>query len=73
MLKYMGGGFVVGVPARNLTEKEIEALGVDPAALVLTGLYKNVAGEVKKAPAKRVEEPKEEIKPLVNDDEGDLK
>ena len=40
MLKYTGGGFVIGVPARDLTEKELNELGMDADALVRTGLYK---------------------------------
>jgi hypothetical protein len=39
MLKYLGNGFLKKVPARDLTKEEVEALGVDPDALVESGLY----------------------------------
>ena len=39
MLRYVGGGFLVGVPARDLTEAEVTATGWDRGALVGTGLY----------------------------------
>jgi len=45
MLRYVGGGFIGGVPARDLTEAEVKAGpadgtgGWDREALVGTGLY----------------------------------
>lgn len=40
-LKYIGKGFVwlAGVPARDLTQEEIDALGLDPAVLKASGMY----------------------------------
>jgi len=41
MLKYVGrGAFLIGVPARDLTDEEIEQLGLDKKALIKSGLYK---------------------------------
>ena len=37
MLIYKGGGYLVGVPARNLTDKEVEQYGKD--RLLQSGLY----------------------------------
>jgi len=37
MLRYLGGGFIVGVPARDLTNEEAEQHGVNN--LILSGLY----------------------------------
>lgn len=40
MLKYVGGGaFLIGVPARDLTDEEIEELGLDRKILIESGLY----------------------------------
>ena len=40
MLKYVGkGAFLIGVPARDLTDEEIEKLGLDKKALIKSGLY----------------------------------
>lgn len=40
MLKYKGGGFVPGVPARDLTDEEVKRYG--EKRLLDTGLYKKV-------------------------------
>jgi hypothetical protein len=40
MLKYLGGGFIRGVPARNLTDEEVKKYG--KARLLKSGLYKEV-------------------------------
>lgn len=37
-LKYVGGGFLAGVPARDLTDEEAEQFG-GAKALVASGLY----------------------------------
>jgi hypothetical protein len=45
MLRYKGGGFIVGIPARDLTEKEVESMALrrkNPqlrANLIACGLY----------------------------------
>jgi hypothetical protein len=40
MLKYIGGGFIPGVPARDLTEEEAKQYG-GRLALIRTGRYKS--------------------------------
>ena len=41
MLKYVGkGAFLIGVPAHDLSDEEIEKLGVDKKTLIKSGLYK---------------------------------
>jgi hypothetical protein len=41
MLKYIGNGdFVTGIPARDLTEDEVESFGGEQA-LLATGLYQS--------------------------------
>lgn len=50
MLKYLGGGFIRGVPARNLTDDEVKKFG--KARLLKSGLYK----EVKQKPAQKAVE-----------------
>jgi hypothetical protein len=50
MLKYLGGGFIRGVPARNLTDDEVKKYG--KARLLKSGLYK----EVKHKPAQKAVE-----------------
>jgi hypothetical protein len=47
-LKYSGFGFLVGVPARDMTEKEAERFG-GVSRLVATGLY-SLEGETMPAP-----------------------
>lgn len=37
MYKYIGNGFVAGIPARDLTEEEAERIGVD--IIKACGLY----------------------------------
>jgi len=49
MMKYLGNGFLIGVPARDLTQAEVEALGIDPAELLASGLYAEKAGRKKTA------------------------
>jgi hypothetical protein len=41
MLIYTGPGYVVGVPARNLTDEEVERYGKD--YLLTLGIYKEPA------------------------------
>ena len=38
-LKYLGGGFLPGVPARDLTRDEAVELGLDISMLLGSGLY----------------------------------
>lgn len=40
MLKYIGNGFLVGVPMRDLTDDEVEKCGGEEF-LIGTGLYAN--------------------------------
>ena len=40
MLKYLGKGFIPGVPARDLTEEEAQQYG-GRLALIRSGLYKD--------------------------------
>ena len=47
-LKYVGKGFLPGIPARDLSKEEVEKLG-GKDALIATGLY---AEFPKKAPKK---------------------
>lgn len=50
MLKYVGGGFYAGVPARDLSDEEVEALGKNKRdALLLSGLY--IEEKTKPSPA----------------------
>lgn len=51
MLKYIGDGFLVGVPARDLTDEEVKLHG-GVVALVKTGLYAKVEESAEK-PAKK--------------------
>ena len=37
MLKYLGGGFIPGVPARDLSDQEAEKFGEE--GLIKSGLY----------------------------------
>ena len=37
MLIYKGGGFIAGIPARNLTDEEVEKY--DEKELIKSGLY----------------------------------
>lgn len=36
-LKYLGGGYLPGVPARDLSAEEVESFGID--MLLASGLY----------------------------------
>lgn len=47
-MKYLGNGFLIGVPARDMTQAEVKALGIDPDQLIESGLYGKVVGRVKK-------------------------
>ena len=38
MLKYIGSGFIVGIPARDLSDEEVENCG-GAEFLISTGLY----------------------------------
>jgi len=53
MLKWNGKGFLYGIPARDLSDEEVEKYG-GLVYLVGTGLYELV--EEKKVPAKKQEE-----------------
>ena len=55
-LIYTGGGFIQGVPARDLSEEEVEAYG--RAILLASGLYKE-PGKPKPAENKIEPGPKE--------------
>ena len=44
MLKYMGGGFLQGVPARDLSDEEAKRLGKQ--RLLSSGLYREVGKPV---------------------------
>ena len=37
MYKYVGSGFVAGIPARDLTDEEAEKIGIEK--IMATGLY----------------------------------
>lgn len=56
-LKYLGPGYIVGVPARDLTDEDLSELdGLTPDELVAGGLYaavgaKPVASQPSTAPA----------------------
>ena len=40
MLKYVGkGNYLIGVPARDLSDEEVEKLGLDKKVLIKSGLY----------------------------------
>lgn len=41
-LKYVGPGYLVGVPARDLSAEEIEARGLSAKDLIGSGLYVEV-------------------------------
>lgn len=55
MLKYLGGGYIPGIPARDLTDKEVQKFGNE--LLVSTGLY----APPEPAKSARVQRPKEVI------------
>lgn len=60
MLKYQGGGFFHGVPARDLSDEEVEALGGDvKAALLRSGLYVEDKGKPQPAENKQGAGPSE--------------
>jgi hypothetical protein len=46
MLKYKGGGFIPDVPARDLTDDEANAYGIE--SLLTSGLYERVEPKAKK-------------------------
>lgn len=56
-LKYMGGGFLPGVPARDLTDDEVKQY--DEKALLNSGLYKK-AKSVKGPPEDKAAGKREE-------------
>lgn len=53
-LRYLGGGFLFHIPARDLTEEEVEKYGGEKA-LLKTGLYERVE-QSKKRPERATEE-----------------
>ncbi len=46
MLKYIGKGFIVGIPARDLTNEEVKKHG-GVKFLLSTGLYAKPKGKIK--------------------------
>ena len=50
-LKYTGGGFFAGVPARDLTDDEIKKLPISKQDLLKSGLYVEIKPKTK--PAKK--------------------
>jgi hypothetical protein len=54
MWKYVGNGFLPGLPARDLADDEVELHGFTVEELVTSGLYK------------RIEEAKREKRPYEN-------
>lgn len=54
-MTYRGAGFVLGVPARDLTEDEVKALGGEKA-LLATGLYDVVKKQAPAQPKKAADE-----------------
>lgn len=63
-LTYIGDGFLPGVPARNLTEAEVETFGGAPA-LLASGLYAEAGGpealEAAPAPKKAAKSADKEV------------
>jgi len=57
MYKYRGGGFLVGVPTRNLTDDEARLLGIP--RLVRSGLYEYIEPERKTKAEIKTEQPAE--------------
>lgn len=49
VLRYRGAGFVLGVPARDLTDEEVKAAGGEKA-LLATGLYEAVKKQAAATP-----------------------
>ena len=45
-MKYTGGGFIVGIPSRDLSPEEVAEFGEN--ALLSSGLYKNDKVVIKK-------------------------
>lgn len=60
MLKYIGKAFIVGVPARDLTDEEARRFGVK--RLVATGLYEEVRKKNFKETVKQADEDSAEVK-----------
>lgn len=44
-LRYVGPGYVVGVPARDLDDEEIATLGIDGSELIASGQYTDATRE----------------------------
>lgn len=74
MMKYLGNGFLKKVPARDLTQAEVEALGLDPEVLVESGLYGKVVDRVRVTGTEKTEDrgPKTEEVPQDDQLEDDL-
>ena len=51
MMKYIGNGFLIGIPARDLTDDEVIKHGGEKF-LLSTGLYAKVKKEPDKEPVK---------------------
>jgi len=60
MLKYVGKSFIIGIPARDLTDDEVELYG--KSTLIGTGLYEEVltAEKPRKSKLKETEKQAEE-------------
>ena len=44
-VKYKGNGaFILGIPAKDLTDEEIKGLGVNQSWLLETGIYEEIKG-----------------------------
>jgi hypothetical protein len=54
MLKYIGNGFIVGIPARDLKQKEIKKYGGEKF-LLETGLYAKPKRKIKVKVVKTIE------------------
>lgn len=61
-MRYLGGGFIPGIPARDLTELEVERCG-GVETLAATGLYEEVTPP--KRGKSKAEEPVVEEAPVV--------
>ena len=64
-LIYKGGGYLAGVPARDMTRDEAAALGLDIPTLLKSGLYEIELSKPKRSTKK--EEPElEQVKEVNN-------
>ena len=56
-LRYLGGGFIAGVPSRDLTEEEVSLYDVD--RLIVSGLYEPITPKPVKAEETEPQDDKE--------------